>query len=187
MSSREAAHARLVTRFEKFLAVGAGLLLVAGLLRGGVGVAYYYAIMFQTPLALSPTATTDELVKSVGLPAADVLVSGIANAGWPPASDVAVVAPVSAVSAHEAVQFHYVASYLLYPRRIWLIRWCDPAASAVTCSAELGSPAVRLVDDIGEAIAARSARHLIVLGREKLPLQPTHTHSLSPLVHLLQL
>jgi hypothetical protein len=175
------------TRFERLLVAGAALLLVAGLLRSGAGLAYYYAIMLQTPFVLSPTATTDELVKSVGLPAADALVTGVAIAGWSPEDDVVVVAAVSAVSAQEAVQFHYVASYLLYPRRIWLIRWCDSAASGVECSAESDRAVVAATNDIGDALLTRRARNLIVLGGEAPPLHPARSLTLTPVVHLLQL
>lgn len=182
--------ARLATRLEKLLAALAALVLVAGLLRSGAGLAYYYVIMLQTPFVLSPTATTDELVKSVGLPAADALVTGVAIAGWSSEEDVAVVAAVSAVSAQDAVQFHRVAGYLLYPRRIWLIRWCDPAASAAECAAESDravTSANPAINDIGEALLAHRARNLIVLGREALPLHSARTLTLSPVVHLVGL
>lgn len=171
------------TQAEKFVAAAAALVLVAGLARSGAGLAYYYVQMLQKPIAMAPTGTTDELVRSVGLPTSDALVTGIANAGWSSADDIVVVAPISAVSAQEAVQFHYVAGYLLYPRRIWLIRWCDPAASVTQCS----DPAIPAIHDIGDALHAHGTRKLIVLGREPLSLPPARKLTLSPVVHLFEL
>ena len=167
------------SRFERVVAGSAAVLLLAGLLRTGAGLARQYIQLFTHLGAVSATATTDQLVRPVGLYDGNVLVTGVASAGWPSADEVTVVAPVSAFTAADAAQFQRVASYLLYPRRVWLIQWCDPSSSDGACPASAAR-------DIAATLHARQARHVIALG-PALPLKATRTLTLSPLVHLVEL
>jgi hypothetical protein len=92
--------------------------------------------LFRKPAASGPDATIDNLISVANVASGQALRDAVNGAGWPVTDDVVVVGDAA---NRDLAQIYQSASYLLYPRRLWL---------AFDLSA-----------------ASARARHLIVIGR----------------------
>jgi hypothetical protein len=106
---------------------------------------------------------------------------GLARARLPLDADVTYVAPVAGSARLKFWQTYYVASYLMYPRRVWPIAWCDSPAGAHECEP---FPAVT---DLAAVVRARGARYVLIAGHQDVPLDHARTYPLSPSLTLLDL
>ena len=77
-------------------------------------------------------------------------------------------------------QTYYVASYLMYPREVWPIAWCE-TPGARECDL---FPAVT---DLAGVIHERGTRHVLVAGQQDLPFDHVRAHQLSPSLTLFDL
>ncbi len=136
-------------------------------------------LQLRTPPGRS--ATVDWYLRSAGMGTSEKLLRNVALAGLPPDADVAYVAPVAGSSRQSYWQAYHLAGYVLSPRRVWGIAWCEAPAPVKACEA---FPAVT---DLAAAVAARGARHLLVAGDHEVPLSRTRAHRLSSSLTLLDL
>lgn len=156
---------------------------VVALAAGSLGGAYTIGREYKKFLAdrpePGPLATVDFFLRSAEVGHADEFLDGLARAGLPMDADVTYVAPVSGRSRLKFWQTYYVASYLMYPRQVWPIAWCD-APGARECES---FPAV---NDLAAVIRDRGARHVLMAG-QNLPIDFIRAHPLSPSLTLLDL
>jgi hypothetical protein len=157
----------------------AAFALALGSLGGAVTITREYGKFLAERPHPGPLATVDFFLRSAEVGHADEILDGLARAGLPMDADVTYVAPVSGRSRLKFWQTYYVASYLMYPRQVWPIAWCD-APGARECEP---FPAV---NDLPAVIRDRGARHVLIAG-QNLPINFVRAHPLSPSLTLLDL
>lgn len=163
------------------VATATALALAVGFAWGAVTIARQYRRFLEERMPTGPSATVDWFLQSAGMGTSEELLNGVALAGLPADVDVAFVAPVSKISRQDFWQTCYVSSYLLYPRRVWGVAWCDPPAETGICET---FPAA---SDLVAAVSAHGARHVLLVGDVTLPLTHVRTHRLSSSLTLLDL
>ena len=157
------------------------LALAVGFAWGAVTIVRQDRRFLQMRTPPGPSATVDWYLRSAGMGTSEDLLRGVALAGLPIDADVAYVAPVSGRLRQSNWLTYYLAGYLLSPRRVWAIAWCEPPASVEACVP------FSAVTDLPAAVAARGARHLLVAGNHEVPLSYTRAHRLSSSLTLLDL
>jgi hypothetical protein len=110
-------------------------MLLAGFAYSGVATVRLYRQLLLAPASAGTNASVDANLAIVHISSADELRARVAAARWPVNEDVALVTAESTLSKDEVVQLYFSASYLLYPRRVWL-----PTASARARHALVVSP-----------------------------------------------
>jgi hypothetical protein len=161
------------------VAMTAAVALAVGSLGGAYTIGREYGKFLADRSDPGPLATVDFFLRSAELGHADQFLEGLARAGLPMDADVTYVAPVSGGSRLQFWQTYYVASYLMYPRQVWPMAWCD-APGARECEP------FRAVNDLAAAIRDRGARHVLMAG-QNLPISYIRAHPLSPSLTLLDL
>jgi hypothetical protein len=157
------------------------LALAVGFAWGAVTIVRQDRVFLQMRTPPGRSATVDWYLRSAGMAASDELLRGVALARLPTDADVAYVAPVSGRLRQSYWQTYFLTGYLLSPRRVWAIAWCEPPASVEACEP------FSAVTDLPAAVAARGARHLVVAGHDEVPLTYTRAHRLSSSLTLLDL
>lgn len=165
----------------KGVAAATTVALAVGFAWGEVTIVRQYQRFLREGTAGGPSATVDWFLQSAGMGTSEELLNGVALARLPADVDVAFVAPVSRISRQDFWQTCYVSSYLLYPRRVWGVAWCDPGAETGMCET---FPAA---SDLVAAVSAHSARYVLLVGDVELPLTHVRTHRLSSSLTLLDL
>jgi hypothetical protein len=107
-------------------------LLLAGFLYSGRATAIRYYEILQSPPSTGPSATIDSHLKPARVLSGE-LRAAVLRAGWSTGDDILLLASASSLSVQELYQVYYSAGYLLYPSRVWIAAWCDPAASSTQC------------------------------------------------------
>jgi hypothetical protein len=152
-------------------------MLVAGFLYSATATVRFYRGVFALPAARGSNATIDDSLQVVNLMNGEQLREATGRAGWPSDADIVVLGPVSSVSVTDLTRVYYSASYLLYPRRIWLAAWCDGEAAKEECSRR------HALSDPSAAVAGHHARHVMLVG----PSNPFVHGSSRPLSNRLSL
>jgi hypothetical protein len=91
-----------------------------GFAYSGAATVRLYRELFLAPPASGYNASVDGNLVLVNLTSGEQLRAAVADARWPPNDDVVVVVASSNLSSTEVMRFYYSASYLLYPRPLWL-------------------------------------------------------------------
>ncbi len=149
------------------------LLLVGGFARGAVTIGQQCAEMWRQNNAVGPFASTDRYLDGGDGRGSKGVFESIAAAGVPPNADVAFIAPLSRVPPNEFWQAYFTSSYLLYPRRVWPVAWCDDVASQC---AVVGS-----TSDVEASIVGTRSRFAVLMrmvGRDP-PLAHGTEHNIS--------
>jgi len=94
------------------------LALPAGFLYSGTATLRSYRAMLEAPPASGRLATIDEALGPASMSGAD-LQHDVALAGWGADEDI-VVTGDSSISPQKLMRVYYCASYVLYPRRVWV-------------------------------------------------------------------
>jgi hypothetical protein len=165
--------------WARVVAVTAAVALAVGSLGGAITICREYRNFLADRPDPGPLATVDFYLRSAEVGHAAEFMDGLERAGLPMDADVTYVAPVSGRSRLKFWQTYYVASYLLYPRQVWPIAWCD-VPGARECEP------FQAVNDLSAAIRDRGARHVLVAG-QNLPINFVRAHPLSPSLTLLDL
>ena len=169
-------------RAVKSLAAATVLAFAVGLSAGAVTIVRQDRYFLADQTTKGPDATADWFLQSAGMGTSEEFLRGIARAQLPRDADVAYVAPVSGSSGPDFWQTYYIASYLLSPRAVSVIAWCEgPAAAATRC--ELFSA----VTDLAATVAASGAHHVLVAGDHEVPLDRVRAHRISHRLTLLDL
>jgi hypothetical protein len=168
-----------VSAGARVVAFAATVALGVGSLGGAITIGREYGNFLADRPEPGPLATVDFFLRSAEVGHAEEFLDGLARSGLPLDADVTYVAPVSGSSRQKFWQTYYVASYLMYPRKVWPIAWCD-APGAQECEP---FPAVT---DLGAAIRDQGARHVLMAG-QNLPIAYVRAHPVSPLLTLLDL
>jgi len=182
--------ARLGARSTKRIAGITAFVLAIGFAGGALTIVREYRHFLDQRMPTGPSATVDSFLQSAGMGTSEEFLSGIAQAELPRDAGVAFVVPVSGSSAQSFWQTYYIAGYLLTPRPVWVIAWCEaPAAAATTESAPArqNCEAFPAVTDLPAAVAARGAHHVLVAGTRDVPLDRVRAHRVSSLLTLLDL
>jgi hypothetical protein len=158
----------------------ASLALATGLLGGAFTIVKEYRHFLEEGPTAGPLASVDFYLRSAGMGTSDQFLHGLAQARLPLDADVTYVAPVAGCSRLKFWQTYYVASYLMYPRRVWPIAWCE-TPGARECEP---FPAVT---DLAATIHERGGRYVLIAGEQKLPLDHVRAHRLSPSLTLFDL
>jgi hypothetical protein len=111
---------RRADALQRSLAVLSIGLLAAGFLYSGAATFRLYRELFSRPAAAGRNISIDRNLAVVNLSSGEQLRAAVDRAHWPQDEDVVVVDAGSTLSHSELTQFYYSASYLLYPRRVWL-------------------------------------------------------------------
>jgi hypothetical protein len=143
-----------------------------------------YRRIFQRPGVSGRSATIDALI-APACAAAEDLRQAVERAGWAPGDTVVFLAAASAIGASVIrddvfLRYSTAASYLLYPRPLWVARWCDPAASPAHCKA-LGA-----LSDPAALVSRHQARHVLLYGASN-PFSNALTRPLSDSLTLVDL
>jgi hypothetical protein len=154
-------------------------MLAAGCLYAACATVRFYGGVFALPAARGANAAIDESLQPVGLDARQ-LRDGVGRAGWPADSDIVVLGAVSGVPVNDLTQAYYSASYLLYPRRLWMAAWCDDRAAKVDCDRR------HALSDASAAVQAHHARRVMVVGTLN-PFRPGASRPLSDRLSLVDL
>jgi hypothetical protein len=169
-----------LSKLRRNVATALAATLVIGFMYSGVAVLRGYRELFRAAQASGPAATIDPYMAPMSLRSGQDLRDAVARAGWGPDEDVALVAEASALSAEDMVQAHFAASYLLFPRRVWLAPWCDRQASQTQCDALHAS-----ADPLAEP-SRHDARYAILVGRSN-PFPHASGRQVSDMMRLVSL
>jgi glycosyltransferase involved in cell wall biosynthesis len=129
-------------------------ILVAGFGRGAWTIGSQYKSLLDHP-ARGVSASVDWYLRASGHSPADELLRAIHAAQVPEHARLAFAAPLSQVSESTFWQSYMTLSYLLYPRRVWPVLWCDKKMA--TCAR------VHSEKDFQAAVTANTERFVIVL------------------------
>lgn len=172
-------HSR-VRRAVKAVAIAASVALAVGSLGGAITIVREYRHFLADGPAAGPSGSVDFFLRAAEVGTADQFLHGLAQARLPLDADVTYVAPVAGCSRLKFWQTYYVASYLMYPRRVWPIAWCE-TPGARECEP---FPAVT---DLAATIHERGARYVLIAGEQELPVNHVRAHRLSPSLTLFDL
>lgn len=123
--------------------IGAAALCV-GVLYTGAATARLYAEVFGRPRA-DNASHLDAYFAPTRVTSAARLRDAVVAATWPSDADVLVVADPS-LGRQTIYQTYYSTSYVLYPRRVWLLPTCDS-------------------ETVDAAVARHDARYVVSIGR----------------------
>lgn len=169
-----------VTFRKQCAALGVLLFLTAGFARASWTIGTQYHRMLQEP-ARGPFASIDRILHSSGHGSADQLLRAVKLAGLPEDARVAFAAPLSQIPESSFWQSYMTVSYLLYPRRVLPVLWCD---GVDPCTADQSTK------DLSAALEVSTERFLIVLagtGGVPHPLTAYKKRTLAPGLTLLDL
>jgi hypothetical protein len=119
---------------ERAIAVAIFAMLAVGFAYSGVATMRLDRQLLSAPPSAGRNASVDANLAVVHMASGEELRAMVAAARWPFTDDVALVTAGSALSKDEVVQLLYSASYLLYPRRVWLATAPGPARHALVVS-----------------------------------------------------
>ena len=119
-------------------------MLCAGVMYAGVATVRLYAKVFARPQDRTASAL-DAYFSPMEVRSAAGLRDAVLAAKWPVDANVLLVADRS-LDRQTIYQTYYSTSYVLYPRRVWLVSECDPAT-------------------IDAAVARHDARYVVSIGR----------------------
>ena len=119
-------------------------MLCAGVLYAGVASIRLYGQVFAGPQARDESAV-DAYLAPMHVKSAAALRDAVLAANWPADANVLVVADQS-LDRQTIYQTYYSTSYVLYPRRVWLVSACDAETMAAS-------------------IARYDARYVVAIGR----------------------
>ncbi|MGH9148539.1 MAG: glycosyltransferase family 4 protein [Vicinamibacterales bacterium] len=169
-----------VTFRKQCAALGVLLFLTAGFARASWTIGTQYHRMLQEP-ARGPFASIDRILHSSGHGSADQLLRAVNLAGLPEDARVAFAAPLSQIPESSFWQSYMTVSYLLYPRQVLPVLWCDGAEACT---------AAQSTTDLPAALEVSTERFLIVLtgtGGVPHPLTAYKKRTLAPGLTLLDL
>jgi hypothetical protein len=143
-----------------------------------------YRKIFQRPVASGRSATIDTFA-APAFAAAEDLQEAIGRAGWAPGDSVVFLAAASAIGPsligdYAFLRYSAAAKYLLYPRPVWVVIWCDPAASPAHCET-LGA-----LSDSAALVSRYQARHVLLYGASN-PFSNASSLALSDSLTLVEL
>jgi hypothetical protein len=161
---------------QRALAATIVAMLVVGFFYSGTATIRFYRATFAQPAGRGSNATIDNGLRVVNLNGKE-LRAAIERAGWLPDAAIVVLGAVSSVSAEDLTEVYYSASYLLYPRPVWLASWCDEEAAPAECLLRHALP------DPMIAATGRHAHDVMVVG----PSNPFVHASSEPLSNRLNL
>lgn len=134
----------MIAHSRRAAAIAGTAMLCAGVLYAGVATVRLYGQVFTGPHDRG-TSALDAHFATLHVKSAASLRDAVRAAKWPADADVVVVAERS-LARQIIYPTYYSTSYVLYPRRVWLVSSCDPAT-------------------IDATIARHGARHVVSLGR----------------------
>ena len=143
-----------------------------------------YRKIFQRPVVSGRSAMIDAFV-APAFAAAEDLRQAVERAGWAPGDSVVFLAAASAIGPsvigdYAFLRYSTAASYLLYPRPVWVAFWCDPAASPAHCET-LGA-----LSDYAALVSRHQARHVLLYGASN-PFANASSRALSDSLTLVDL
>ena len=154
------------------------LVLSIGFAYSGLATCRLYATLFKEPVVVGEDASINDLALPLDLQI-DAMRGSVKRAGWEPDRDVVMVASVSSSPAEDIRRAHFVISYMLYPRQVWLAPWCDPQALLEQCSQSGASSSLAM------ALGTRGDANVIFVGGEP-PLELGRARRVSDAVSLVQ-
>jgi hypothetical protein len=134
-------------------AIVGAVMLYAGVLYAGIATVRLYGQVFTRPPAGAASAL-DVYFAPTELSSASALEDAVLAAKWPADANVVVVADPS-LDRQTIYQTYYSTSYVLYPRRVWLISACD----GETAEAAIDRYDARFVVSIGRTMILPHAEH----------------------------
>ena len=105
---------------QRALALAVLVMLPVGFSYSGLATARLYRQLLLEPTGTGRNASIDANLDAVHVPGDEALRAAVAATRWPMDEDVALVTTDSTLSRDQVVQLYFSASYLLYPRRVWL-------------------------------------------------------------------
>jgi hypothetical protein len=108
------------SRVQRVAGMATATMLLLGFAYSGAMSVRAYLTVFSEPPVSGTDATVDKNLGVVDLASGDELRAAVTAADWNASEDVVVLASCSPLSRTELTQLYYSASYLLYPRRVWL-------------------------------------------------------------------
>ena len=152
------------------------ILLCVGFAYAAVASVRGYQRLFAGPAPVGPSGTIDALARPLEIESLDVLRSAIVRTGWGRDNDIVLVAAASSMTPAAMTQAHYVAGYALYPRRVWLARWCDPVP---------GSCGAGTVSDPFAMLSTHATTHVMLAARTN-PFAGSRSRRVSAVLSLVQ-
>jgi hypothetical protein len=134
----------LTTDSRRAATIAGTAMLCVGVLYTGIATVRLYGQVFTEPQDRGASAL-DAYFAPMHVRSTAALRNAVLAAKWPVDADVLVVADRS-LDRQTIYQTYYSTSYVLYPRRVWLVESCDPPM-------------------IDAAIARHDARHVVSIGR----------------------
>jgi len=134
----------LITDSRTAATIAGTAMLCAGVLYAGMATVRLYGQVFTGPQERGASAL-DAYFAPMHVRSTAALRDAVLAAKWPVDADVLVVADRS-FDRQTIYQTYYSTSYVLYPRRVWLVSSCDPAT-------------------IDAAIVRHDAGHVVSIGR----------------------
>ena len=125
-------------------AIAGTAMLCVGVLYTGVATIRLYGQVFARPQVLEASAL-DAYLAPMRVRSAAAVRGAVLAANWPADANVLVVADPS-LDRQTVYQTYYSTSYVLYPRRVWLVSACDRKT-------------------VDAAIARYDARYAVAIGR----------------------
>lgn len=166
---------------QRAVALAIVLMLLIGFANSTFATIAAYRILFQKPVASGRAATIDADVARLLVVGEDIR-DAVKRAGWAD-DDVVLLMAASAIHSENEWFVHRIfpaASYLLYPRPVWLEKWCDPAASQAECQA-LGA-----ASDAAALVRHHQARYVLLVSRSN-PFPGARSQPLSDRLTIVEL